>query len=96
VYSAGTVFALDAGLGKPKPLAQHLSPKTGPPGTDVLIWGFNLLSASVSFNGAPAAKVVNSGSNYIIAVIPEGATSGPITITTPGGSETTAGSFTVQ
>jgi hypothetical protein len=43
-----------------------------------------------------AAAVSNSGPNYVLATVPEGATSGAITITTPGGTWTTPGSFTVQ
>jgi hypothetical protein len=65
-------------------------------GTKVLIWGSNLLSASVRFNGTAATAVSNSGSNYIWATLPPGATTGPITITTPGGTHTTEASFIVQ
>jgi hypothetical protein len=62
----------------------------------VRIWGYNLLSGSVTFNGVAATTVANSGSNYIIATVPAGATSGPITVTTPGGTATTRSSFTTQ
>jgi len=93
---AGTVFALDVGLKPPKPTAQHFQPESGAVGTEVLIWGYNLLSPSVSFNGAATTKVFNSGSNYILATVPAGASTGPITITTPGGTHTTRASFTVQ
>jgi|ERR1017187_3279164 uncharacterized repeat protein (TIGR03803 family) len=92
----GAVFALDAGLPKPKPQAQHFHPQSGAVGTDVRIWGQNLLSATVQFNGTPAAKVSNSGANYVWATVPAGATTGPITVTTPGGTETTLATFTVQ
>lgn len=92
----GLYFAMDAGLPKPKPQAQHFHPQSGPMGTPVRIWGYNLLSASVEFNGVPATTVVNSGSNYVWATVPAGATTGPITITTPGGSVTTHATFTVQ
>ena len=93
---AGTVFALDAGLAKPAPEAQHFHPQSGAVGTQVRIWGYNLLSASVQFNGVPAARVSNSGSNYVWVAVPRGAATGPITIITPGGSVTTKASFTVQ
>lgn len=72
------------------------SPQSGAPGTRVRIWGQNLLSASVAFNGVPATAVSNSGSNYVWATVPGGATSGPITVTTPGGANTTQASFTVR
>ncbi|MGO4880755.1 MAG: choice-of-anchor tandem repeat GloVer-containing protein [Bryobacteraceae bacterium] len=92
----GTFFSLDLGLAKPKPLAQHFGPESGSTGTRVRIWGSNLLSATVSFNGAPAVDVSNSGANYIWATVPAGATTGPLTITTPGGTVVTQASFRVN
>jgi hypothetical protein len=65
-------------------------------GTNVRIWGQNLLSAAVQFNGVAAATVSNSGPNYVWATVPAGAITGPITVATPGGTETTQASFTVQ
>jgi hypothetical protein len=62
----------------------------------VRIWGYNLFGASVQFNGVAAERVVNGGPNYVFATVPAGATTGPITITTPGGAVTTKASFTVQ
>jgi uncharacterized repeat protein (TIGR03803 family) len=91
----GLIFALDAGLPKPAPRAQHFEPQSGAAGTLVLIWGYNLLNASVEFNGVPAAKVSNKGPNYVYATVPNGATTGPITVTTPGGVATTRANFTV-
>jgi uncharacterized repeat protein (TIGR03803 family) len=92
----GLVFVMNAGLPKPQPWAQQFGPQSGAPGARVRIWGQNLLSASVEFNGVPATAVSNSGSNYVWATAPAGATSGPITVTTPGGANTTQASFTVQ
>ena len=93
---AGAVFALDAGLPKPAPRAQHFQPKSGAAGTPVRIWGYNLLSAGVQFNGMAATEVHSSGSNYVWATVPAGATTGPITVSTPGGTVTTKASFTVE
>jgi uncharacterized repeat protein (TIGR03803 family) len=93
---AGAVFSLNAGLPKPAPRLQTFQPKSGAAGTKILLWGSNLLSAAVQFNGVPAASVSNSGSNYVWATVPAGATSGPITLTTPGGTSTTTASFAVQ
>jgi uncharacterized repeat protein (TIGR03803 family) len=92
----GLYFALNAGEAKPAPRPRRFSPPSGAPGTKVLIWGANLLSASVRFNGTAAAAVSSSGSNYIWATLPPGAASGPITVTTPGGTGTTQASFQVQ
>ena len=96
VQGAGDIFALDAGLPKPKPRAQQFAPQSGTVGTQVQIWGYNLLSASVDFNGVPATTVSNSGANYVWSTVPTGASTGRITVTTPGGSSTTKSNFTVQ
>jgi hypothetical protein len=93
---SGTLFALSVGLAMPAPRAPRFNPRSGPPGTKVLIWGSNLLSASVQFNGIPAASGSNSGSNYVWATVPSGASTGPITVTTPGGAYTSKTSFAVQ
>jgi uncharacterized repeat protein (TIGR03803 family) len=92
----GAIFALDAGLPIPKPQAGAFSPGLGAVGTRVRIWGNNLFGASVEFNGVPAPGAVNSGPNYVWVDVPAGATTGPITVTTPGGTVTTRGSFTVN
>jgi len=92
----GTIFALDAGLPKPAPQAKQFQPQSGSAGTQVQIWGSNLLSAKVTFNGVAARDVSSSGPNYVLATVPARATSGPIMVTTPGGTSTTAASFTVQ
>jgi hypothetical protein len=91
-----SIYALNLGLPKPAPRAARFDPKSGAVGTKVRIWGYNLLSASVQFNGVPAASVRNSGPNYVLATVPAGATTGPITVTTPGGTFTTRQGFTVQ
>jgi uncharacterized repeat protein (TIGR03803 family) len=96
LYGGGDIFALDAGLPKPAPRAQHFYPQSGPVGARVRIWGQNLLSASVQFNGVAATAVTNAGPNYVWAVVPSGATTGPLTITTPGGAVTTQAPFTVE
>ncbi len=93
---AGAVFALDVGLPKPQPWAGEFGPQAGPAGTRVRIWGHNLLAASVQFNGVPATAVSSSGPNYVWATVPSGAVTGPITVVTPGGANTTKSNFTVQ
>jgi uncharacterized repeat protein (TIGR03803 family) len=95
-YGAGLYFALDAGQPKPAPRPRRFNPQSGPAGAKVLIWGSNLLSASVRFNGTPATVVSSSGSNYVWATLPPGASTGPITVTTPGGTVATQASFTVR
>jgi hypothetical protein len=94
--NGGVIFALDAGLPKPAPRAQHFSPSSGAVGTEVLLWGSQLLNPTVTFSGVPATSVTSSGPNYVLATVPAGASTGPITVTTPGGSVTTRANFTVQ
>jgi hypothetical protein len=92
--SDGIIYG--ATINGPAPRALQFIPQTGAPGTKVHIWGYNLLSATVQFNGVTATAVTNAGSNYVWAVVPAGVTSGPITVTTPGGVSITPGSFTVE
>jgi uncharacterized repeat protein (TIGR03803 family) len=93
---AGAVFALDAGLPKPAPQALEFGPQHGPVGTRIRIWGNNMLAASVEFGSVPATAVSTSGPNYVWVTVPAGAVSGPITVTTPGGTSTTPASFIVE
>lgn len=96
IYGGGLYFALDAGLPKPAPRPRRFSPQSGGAGAKVLIWGSDLLSASVRFSGVAATVVSSSGPDYIWATVPPGATSGPITVTTPGGTYSTKTSFVVR
>ena len=95
-YGGGEIFALNASLAKPAPRVLRFNPRSGAAGTQVVIWGTNLLSASVTFNGVTATAVSNSGPNYVLATVPSGATTGPITVSTPGGTYTTKNSFTLN
>ena len=66
-----------------------ITPDNGPVDTPVLITGsgFDPIASNndVSFNGA-AAVVLNATTTAIQTVVPTGATTGPITVTTPNGS----------
>jgi uncharacterized repeat protein (TIGR03803 family) len=92
----GTVFQLNLGLTPPLPSVRLLQPSSGAPGATVRLAGNHLLGlTAVSFNGTPAAfTAINV--NYADAVVPPGATTGPITVTTMNGSAATTTSFTVQ
>ena len=70
-------------------------PALGPVGTTVTLTGTNFTGATkVTFHGASAVFSVNSATK-ITATVPSGATTGTIAVTTPGGSGTSATSFTV-
>jgi hypothetical protein len=72
------------------------SPTSGPIGSSVTIIGTGFLAANgVKFNGTAASFSVTDA-NHMNATVPNGATSGPIAVTTTsGGSATSANSFTV-
>ena len=71
------------------------APTFGPAGTSVTITGPNFTGATaVSFNGV-AAAFTEGPPGTITTAVPAGATTGPITITTPGGPLVTTTRFTV-
>ncbi len=79
------------------PSLGYARPASALPGATVLLRGKNLLAASaVTLNGVPAASFTVRSVDYIAAVIPAGATTGPVTVTTPNGTGTSAFTFTVE
>jgi uncharacterized repeat protein (TIGR03803 family) len=92
----GVVFALDAGLAAPKPELVIFNPSRGKVGTHVAIHGTQFVgTTAVTFNGVSATfKVLNGG--YIVATVPQGATTGPISVTNPGGMSASRRDFTVE
>jgi len=79
----------------PAPAITYFTPTSGPAGTAVTLIGSALSGATaVSFNGAEATFSLISDTQ-ITATVPAGATSGSIAVTTPGGSGSSAASFTV-
>ena len=77
------------------PTITAFSPTSGIVGTNVTIVGNDFKDAtSVTFNGAPTGFTVNNTTS-ISAVVPEKATTGKISVTTPSGSVTSTASFTV-
>lgn len=87
-------------LGMPSAFAQApiitaFAPVFGPVGAVVTIAGTNFIGTnSVTFNGTLASFTVNS-STQMRATVPSGATTGPISVTTPSGTATTLAVFTV-
>ncbi len=79
------------------PVITGVQPWSGVIGSSVEIEGMRLggTGATVKFNGTPAT--VNFGDDLSIDVtVPNGATSGPISVKTSGGTATTSQAFTVQ
>jgi hypothetical protein len=50
----------------------------------------------VTFNGVPAAAFQVNSTQAVMAIVPAGATTGPVTITTANGSVTAKEDFRVQ
>jgi hypothetical protein len=78
----------------PPPTISAVSPGSGGAGTVVTITGSDFATATaISFNGTAATFSVNGAGTQITATVPGGATDGPITVTTLGGSAS-SGSYT--
>jgi subtilase family serine protease len=70
------------------PAVTAVSPSSGPPGKKVTIKGTNLTGATVSFSSGVTASVISESATKITVDVPSGASSGPISVTTSGGSAT--------
>lgn len=74
------------------------SPSSGRIGDSVTIFGAGFVANpaqnAVSFNGTPAT-ITLATAHSLVASVPSGATSGPITVSNANGSATTAQAFTV-
>jgi hypothetical protein len=79
------------------PTITSFTPTFGPVGTSVVITGTNLTGATaVTFNNVAATTFTVNSPTQITATVPATATTGPIKVTTPGGSATSATNFTVS
>jgi hypothetical protein len=77
------------------PVITVFSPDNGPVATAVMVEGTDLGPVtSVRFNGIEAS-FISLGSDRLSASVPAGATTGPITVSSPLGSFTTTSHFTV-
>jgi hypothetical protein len=78
------------------PTVDSFTPAGGPVGTTVHILGSHFsCGGGVTFNGVAAGYGVDSDSE-IRAVVPAGATTGAIAVTTPSGTGSSASPFTVK
>ncbi|HEY2084115.1 MAG TPA: IPT/TIG domain-containing protein, partial [Verrucomicrobiae bacterium] len=79
------------------PTITSFTPTHGLPGTNVTITGTSFTNATaVLFNGTPAASFVVSNNTTLSAVVPANATTGPITVQAPGGTNSSAANFTID
>ncbi len=78
------------------PTITTLSPASGAVGDQVTITGTSLSGASaVSFNGTQTSSYAIESATQITAAVPEGATPGPISVTTADGTATSTQQFTI-
>ena len=94
----GTAFGpvTSAGTFTVTPRITGFVPQSGDPGASVVITGSNFTGATaVRFNGIAGAFHLDS-STQITATVPASATTGALAITTPGGTATSTGSYTVS
>ncbi|MCI0526738.1 MAG: Ig-like domain-containing protein [Nitrospira sp.] len=90
--SGSTVLTVNV---PPPPTISDFTPTSGPVGTEVTITGTNFGSTSTVFFNGVQATISSVTSTTIITNVPAGATTGPITVTTAGGSTTSSTNFTV-
>jgi len=80
INNTGVFYSLNLGL---KPFVSLL-PTSGKVGATVEILGQGFTGTkAVSFDGTAAAKFTVVSNTYMTAVVPTGATTGPVTVTTP-------------
>jgi hypothetical protein len=78
-----------------RPTVYGFSPIFGAVGSSIIITGanFNVGTPLVRFNGIQAATPSGVTNSQLTAVVPAGATTGPISVTTTDGSDTNANNF---
>jgi hypothetical protein len=93
--AAGTAVSTASFTVTATPEVTGFSPTSGPAGAKVLVVGRGFTgTTAVTFNGT-AASFSPISPTQISTIVPAGATSGKIAVTTRGGKSTSAGSFTV-
>jgi len=101
VYDWADVAELDLavcpdGAQSSAPTATSFSPISGPPGMEVTIFGNNFTGATQVAFALTAANTFTVDSNsQIRAIVPAGAITGKISVTTPGGTAISANDFIV-
>jgi uncharacterized repeat protein (TIGR03803 family) len=88
----GSVYSLNMGLA---PFVAFVQP-TGNVGRSAQILGQDLTgTTTVTFNGVPATSFTVKSDTFMTAIVPAGATTGPVVVTTPTGTLTSNVSFRV-
>ncbi len=91
-YAGGAIYSLDMGLGPFIALVRY----TGRVGQPVQILGQGFTgTTSVTINGVVATSFKVASDTYMTAVVPTGATTGPVVVTTPTGTLTSNRDFQI-
>ena len=94
--SLDNLLVTSVSSGGTPPTITGISPSSGLAGTIVTITGTDFTGATaVRFNGLAADSFTVNGATSITATAPTGVTTGPISVTTPGGTAASSGNFTV-
>jgi hypothetical protein len=96
--SGDSIFSNEASVttANAVPVILQFSPTSGPVGTGITITGSNLTGAtSVKFNNTPAVNFRVDTATQVTAMVPAGAATGPISITTPLGTAVSSPTFMV-
>lgn len=89
--------ATSANLFFAPPTISSFTPTQGLAGTNVTVTGVNFTNATaVLFNGVAAASFKVTNNTTLSAVVPSGASTGPITVEGPGGTNSSAANFTLD
>jgi YVTN family beta-propeller protein len=81
--------------GPQKETIKKFSPKTGAPGSNVIIKGTNLTQVNEVTIGGVEASVVSETTKKLVVTVPPGASTGVITLSGWSGDVTTSSAFTV-
>jgi hypothetical protein len=88
----GSIFSLNMGLG---PFVAFVVP-VGAAGQSAQILGQGFTgTTAVTFNGVPATSFKVASDTFLTAVVPSGATTGKVVVTTPGGTLTSNVNFRI-
>ena len=94
-FNISQAFSIN-GSANTVPTISGFAAASGAVGANITVDGTNFINPSaVRFNGVSATFTVNS-TTQIVATVPAGATTGPITVTTPSGTATSASNFVVS
>ena len=95
--AGGTITSASDYTVVPAPTITSFTPSSGAEGTAVTITGTNFTNASaVRFNGTAAISFSIVSDTSITVTVRTGATTGTISVTTPGGTATSSSNYTVS